>query len=175
MMGQNRAYRHVYIIPVLLYVSLILDGVLMHLLANQFISQQYVLTPRLVLLLFVLFTVFFPKQPLFLYSLLFGIVYDSFYSGILGPYAAGLAAITYVIKRIQSHIVPSPAILIVLYTLAIGYLEIFIFGMYRFLGVTNISFQLFLSMRLGPTLLLNIIFFIILYYPIYRLSQWMYG
>lgn len=173
-MGQNRTFNHVYLIPLLLYVALIMDGVLMNVFATQFIDQQYVLTPRLLLLIFVLFTVFFPKQPLFLYALLFGIVYDSFYSGIIGFYAAGLAAIMYVLKRIQNHIFASPIIMLLLCVLAISYLEIFIFGMYTFLGYAHMTFQNFLVMRLGPTLLLNVILFIIIYYPIYRLMQWMY-
>lgn len=173
-MGQNRALNHVYLIPIFLYLALVFDGIVMNLFAGQLIDQNYVLTPRFILLVFVLFTVFFPKQPLFLYALLFGIVYDSFYSGVIGLYAAGLATIMYVLKRIQPHIVPTPIVMIALFVLAIGYLEIFIFGMYTFLGYADLSFEVFLSSRLGPTLLLNIILFIACYYPLYRMSQWMY-
>lgn len=173
-MSQNRSLNHTYLIPVFIFLALIFDGIVMNLFAEHFISPSYILTPRLLLFVLVVFTIFFPKQPLFLYALLFGIIYDSYYAGILGLYTAGLATVIYLIKRLQTYLNPTVLVSLILFIFADAYLETFIFAMYRLLGYTGMSFQVFLSTRLGPTLLLNIVFFIVCYYPFYRLSQWMY-
>lgn len=173
-MVQNRTLNHTYLIPIIIFLALLLDGVLMNVFASQFISSQYVLTPRLLLLVLVLATIFFPKQPLFLYAMLFGFVYDSFYAGVLGIYVAGFAIIIYTLKKSQKHILVTPVVLFFIHILAVSFLELFVFGLYTVLGYANLGMIPFMTERLGPTLLLNIIFFIALYYPTYKLSQWMY-
>ena len=174
-MEQNRMLKHVYILPIFIFLALIMDGIIMNVFSSHLISNQYVLTPRLVLFVLVIFTFFFPKQPLFLYAVLFGLIYDSFYSGILGLYAAGFGTIIYLLKKIHKYVVPSAVMLIIIYILALTSLEVFIFLIYLFLGHAEITFQLFVVTKLGPTLLLNIVLFIMLYYPFYKLSQWMYN
>lgn len=173
-MVQNRTLNHTFLIPLFLFLALLLDGVLMNVFSSHFINPHYMLTPRLLLLVLVMFTVFFPKQPLFLYALLFGIIYDSFYSGILGLYAAGLAIIIYLLKKAQNHLNPSPLVMLPVYTGTIICLETFIYAMYSFIGLHTISFGTFLVQRMGPTILLNIVFFVVCYFPFYKLSQWMY-
>lgn len=173
-MSKNRTLNHAYLIPLLMFLALLSDGIVMNLFSGQFINQNYVLTPRLLLLVLVLSTSFFPKQPVFLYSLLFGIIYDSYYSGIIGLYAAGLATFIYLFKKTQNHLVISPGVVVLIYGASLIYLEVFIYGMYRFIGMIDLSFMRFLSEKLGPTLLLNLVFLVIFYYPFYKLSQWMY-
>ncbi len=172
-MEHNRTLNHVYLIPVFIFIALIMDGMIMNIFSAHLISNPYTLTPRLLLLVLVIFTFFFPKQPLFMYALLFGLIFDSFYSGILGLYAAGFGTIIYLLKKIHKFIIPTAVMMIIIYIIALTSLEIFIFLMYLFLGYAEITFQLFVVTRLGPTLLLNIILFIVLYYPFYKLSQWM--
>ena len=173
-MSQNRSLNHAYLIPIFLFSALILDGVLMNLFAGQFITANYILTPRLFLLVLVLFTLLFPKQPLFLYALLFGVIYDSYYAGIIGLYAAGFALVIYLLKKVQKYLNPSVLISLLLFVFSQSFLESFIFACYSMLGYTQLTFENFVSLRLGPTLLLNILFFIAVYYPFYKLSQWMY-
>lgn len=173
-MAKHRTLNHAFLIPILLFLALIMDGILMNVFSGQFISQNYVFTPRLLLLGLIFSASFFPKQPIFLYSLLFGVIYDSYYSGVIGLYAAGLATFIYLFKKVQNYIVLSPPVILLVYGISLIYLETFIYAMYGFIGITHISFLMFLSKKLGPTLLLNIVLFIISYYPFHRLSKWMY-
>lgn len=173
-MSKNRTVNHAFLIPLLMFLALLLDGIVMNLFSGQFISQSYVLTPRLLLLVLVLSTCFFPKQPIFLYALLFGVVYDSYYSGIIGLYAAGLATFIYLLKKVQNHLEITPGVMVLIYAASLIYLETFIYAMYRFIGMIDLAFGRFLLEKLGPTLLLNLIFLIVFYYPFYKLSQWMY-
>jgi rod shape-determining protein MreD len=100
-MVQNRSLHHTYFIPVVLYVLLILDGFLINAFPGQFVSEEYILVPHLALFGFVLFSYYFPKQPMQLYAVLFGLLFDSYYSGILGVYAVAFAVIVYFVKKMQ--------------------------------------------------------------------------
>ena len=130
-MEHNRTLNHVYLIPVFIFIALIMDGMIMNIFSAHLISNPYTLTPRLLLLVLVIFTFFFPKQPLFMYALLFGLIFDSFYSGILGLYAAGFGTIIYLLKKIHKFIIPTAVMMIIIYIIALTYLEIFIFGLCR--------------------------------------------
>lgn len=174
MMVSNRRLNHAYLIPLLLFLALVWDGILMQQFAPQFLDSAYTLTPRLLLLSLVTSTYFFPKQPLFFYALLFGLFYDSYYLGVLGPYAAALGAIVYVQKRLQGYWGKRAYTPVVLFLVALLLLEIFIYAVYSLLGISGVGFGAFFIVRLLPTILLNVVLFGILYYPLYRLSQWMY-
>lgn len=173
-MAQSRYLNHAYLIPLLLFLALIADGVLMQQLAPQFLSSNYTLTPRLLLLILVTSTYFFPKQPLFFYALLFGLFYDSYYVGIIGPYAATLGAIVYVQKQLQGYLDEREYAPAILFLAALLLLEIIIYAIYSVLGIGTGTLGAFLLSRLLPTVLLNAVLMGILYFPLYRLSQWMY-
>lgn len=172
-MVQTRYLNHAHLIPLLLFVGLLLDGVMMQQFAPQFLSSSYTLTPRLLLLLLVTSTYFFPNQPLFFYALLFGVFYDSYYIGILGPYAATLGALVYVQKQLQHYLDSQEYAPAILFLVALVLLEMTIYAIYSILGLSAMTLGSFLLSRLLPTVLLNAVLLGILYYPLYRLSQWM--
>ena len=174
-MVQNRTLNYAYLIPIFLFIGLVADGVVTNIFSPYLLDNSVVFVPRIMLLLFVVFTLFFPKQPLFLYALLFGMMYDSYYIGILGIYVTALASCIYLLKRSQKFISSAPIMVFIVYILSVCYVEIFVFGTYSLLGLAPIPFATFLSTRLGPAVLLNLFILIILYYPLRKLSQWMYS
>lgn len=174
-MVQNRTLNHVYLIPFFLFIGLVADGSVMNNFSLYLLDQSVVLVPRIFLLLFVVFTLFFPKQPLFLYSLLFGVMYDSYYTGVLGIYVTAIASCIYLLKRSQKFISTAPIMVFVISILSVCYVEIFVFSIYTLLGLANMPFALFLSTRLGPTVLLNLFILILIYYPLHKLRKWMYS
>jgi rod shape-determining protein MreD len=50
----------------------------------------------------------------------------------------------------------------------------FVFGFYSLIDITQLDFSAFASERLGPTIVLNIVLFIVFYYPLLKLVGWMY-
>lgn len=174
-MVQNRTLNHVYLIPILIFIGLVLDGIVMNIFSPYLLDQNVILVPRIMLMLFVVFTMFFPKQPLFLYALLFGVIYDSYYTGIVGIYVTAIASGIYLLKRSQKFISPAPIMIFIMYIFGIFYVEVFVFAIYTFLGLANIPFAAFLTTRLWPTILLNFFILALAYYPLLKLSRWMYS
>ena len=173
-MVQNRSLHHTYFIPVVLYVRLILDGFLINAFPGQFVSEEYILVPHLSLFGFVLFSYYFPKQPMQLYAVLFGLLFDSYYSGILGVYAVAFAVIVYFVKKMQRFLAENVFVLALLFIVAIVMVDSFVFGFYSLMDITQLDFSAFASERLGPTIVLNIVLFIVIYYPLFKLVGWMY-
>lgn len=174
-MVQNRTLNHVYLIPIFLFIGLVSDGIVMNVFSRYLLDQSVVMVPRILLLLFVIFTLFFPKQPLFLYSLLFGVMYDSYYTGILGIYITAIASCIYLLKRSQKFISSAPIMAFVVYILSVCYVEVVVFAIYTLIGLASMPFAMFLSTRLGPTVLLNLFILILFYYPLHKLRKWMYS
>nr|WP_319219114.1 rod shape-determining protein MreD [uncultured Trichococcus sp.] len=173
-MVQNRSLHHTYFIPLMLYLLLILDGFLINAFPGQFVSEEYILVPHLMLFGFVLFAYYFPKQPMQLYAVLFGLLFDSYYSGILGVYAVAFAVIVYFVKKMQKYLTENVFVLALLFISAIVMVDSFVFGFYSLMGITQLDFSAFASERLGPTIVLNIVLFILIYYPLFKLVGWMY-
>ena len=173
-MVQNRSLHHTYFIPVVLYVLLILDGFLIKAFPGQFVSEEYILVPHLAVCGFVLFSYYFPKQPMQLYAVLFGLLFDSYYSGILGVYAVAFAVIVYFVKKMQRFLAENVFVLALLFIVAIVMVDSFVFGFYSLMDITQLDFSAFASERLGPTIVLNIVLFIVIYYPLFKLVGWMY-
>ena len=173
-MVQNRSLHHTYFIPLVLYVLLILDGFLINAFPGQFVSEEYIRVPPLALFGFVLFSYYFPKQPMQLYAVLFGLLFDSYYSGILGVYAVAFAVIVYFVKKMQRFLAENVFVLALLFIVAIVMVDSFVFGFYSLMDITQLDFSAFASERLGPTIVLNIVLFIVIYYPLFKLVGWMY-
>jgi rod shape-determining protein MreD len=130
--------------------------------------------PHLALFGFVLFSYYFPKQPMQLYAVLFGLLFDSYYSGILGVYAVAFAVIVYFVKKMQRFLAENVFVLALLFIVAIVMVDSFVFGFYSLMDITQLDFSAFASERLGPTIVLNIVLFIVIYYPLFKLVGWMY-
>ena len=62
-MVQNRTLNYVYLIPIFLFIGLVADGVVTNIFSPYLLDNSVVFVPRIMLLLFVVFTLFFPKQP----------------------------------------------------------------------------------------------------------------
>lgn len=173
-MSRNRKLSHTYIIPLIIFLGLILDGIIMNVFSSQLIDGNYVLVPRLMMVLLIILSLLFPKQPLFFYALVFGVIYDSYYVGLLGIYTAGLVSCIYLLKRVQQYVPLTPLFLLLVYFLSLSYIEIFSFTTYTILSLVEMSFFQFLITRLAPTLLLNTFFLVFTYFPLRKLSDWMY-
>ena len=172
-MVRNRRLNHAYLIPILIFLGLILDGIIMNVFSSQLIDGSYTLVPRLTVVFLIILSIFFHKQPLFQYALLFGVIYDSYYIGIIGIYTVSLASCIYLLKRSYNFLTITPSTVLLIYVLSLSYVEVLSFTIYVILGYVEMPFSMFLVTRLVPTLLLNVFFLGCSYFPLQKLSQWM--
>lgn len=154
---------------VLLFITLLIDGGVTFLFRDQLNSSIGLMVPRLIVIALVMLAFFLEPKQLFILSITFGFIYDSYYSGLLGVYIAAFVLISYAVIQLRQIINPYFYVMLLINIVCITLLELFVFGVYRAVGIIDVSLPLFLTDRLGATLVLNTGIFLIIGYP---LTQW---
>ena len=124
------------------------------------------MAPRLIILVFVLLSFYLPRNKMILYGIIFGFLYDSYYVGVLGIYVAILPLIVYVTNSLKQFLNPNPITTGMILFINLSILETMLYWIYKILNFTTININTFMAGRLGPTLLLNLVFFIFAFYPL---------
>jgi len=157
-------------VPVLLlFFTLLVDGGLSFLFHAQLNTALGLMVPRLIVITLVMLSFYLEPKQLFVLSFAFGFIYDSYYSGILGIYIAAFVLIPYLVIQIRQIINPYLYVILLVNIVVLTIMEVFIFGVYRMIGLSDITLQLFLVERLGGTLLFNTAVFLFIGYP---LKEW---
>lgn len=116
-------------------------------------------------------TIFFipDERYIVIIAAIVGLIYDSFFTGILGVYAFLLGLLAYVVRYFEEYIPHTPLFIGLICLLSLAFMTTSVYAINEFIGMTKVDFTDFVATVLGPTLALNIVLFIILYFPLSRL------
>lgn len=153
------------VVTLLLLITLLLDGTLSFVFSSHFYSAVQTSVPRLILLCLLMLTYYVPRNKLVFFGIIFGLLYDSYYVGILGIYIVIFPITIYCIDRMKQFLPSNGFVIGMMSIVAITLMEFILYGFYIMLDMTTINLSVFLAKRLGPTIWLNIILFILFYYP----------
>lgn len=158
-------------IPLLLIVFFLLDGILSETFSTALHTSDYYMTPRLIVILLAMLAFFLPRRQIMIYAIIFGLFYDIYYTDILGLHIALFPVIVYINEKMKKLLGDSAFVIGMMLIINISLLESGLYLFYRAVPSfsSNIDVSQFLSGRLGPTLMLNIVLFIVLYYPIRKI------
>ncbi|MCT4387366.1 rod shape-determining protein MreD [Leuconostoc pseudomesenteroides] len=163
------------IYPVLLILTLFIDGTLMSGLGGILTHFPWHVLPTLTLgwaFLGVQFDVD-NELPLWFYVALVGILFDMYYTGIFGTYTCAFLAAVGVMK--QLHRILDERLLSGLFLYLAG-LMVYLFITYFagfIIGLANISLLTFLMYEVLPTVCLNVGLAAVVYYPIWSFFQFL--
>lgn len=169
-----RLSRLKYVFPIGLFVSLFLDGALSHVWAPLFFRYPYSMMSELVLLWLVL-AYFFENGidiPLIPFAIAVGVVADMYSSGILGLYMVLYPCIVALTQLLAKYFSGSFLSMIMIFFVDIVAFATINYWAYYMVGVTNANFGDFLAFSLAPTLAFNLVYFVVLYWPIQSLFNW---
>jgi len=164
------------IIPIILFLLLVLEGVAIELLPFNLIPIHYLIVPHWVFVFLVLVNLFFDTSETFfsiIFAVIFGLLIDIVYTEFLGIYMFAYPLSIYVISLLKNIFQANFYITVLLSTIGIIIVETLILFIYTFIGAIEISNHHFLIDRLLPTVLANILFLLIIY-PLMakRLYRW---
>ncbi|EUJ51669.1 rod shape-determining protein MreD [Paenilisteria rocourtiae] len=157
--------RKVVVMPLIAIAVFILEGVSSMLFSQSFFGEQRVFIPHFLIVMLVLMATFYNRNVTLIYAFILGIVFDIYYTGILGIYFAIFPLVVYLtdkfMKVLQSNImlVGLVAVFNVILT------ECLVYGFYVLIGGTDMVFATFVDQRLWTTILLNLAFFLVIYFP----------
>lgn len=151
-----------FFIPLVVFLFLIIEGTLF-----QFIMpmNDFIAVPRFLIVLFIFLGIHFGRTYSVTYGIIFGLMYDIVYTQLLGVYAFGFAFLSYVFVMTHKRVQDSVLIQLAFVVVALLFFEFYQYGLYRLIGLTTLSMESFLQVRLLPTTVINIAYAIIIYYP----------
>lgn len=163
------------IIPIILLIMLAAEGVAMELLPASIKFASVYTTPHWLLLFLILVVTFaYPNESFIpiVYAAVFGLMTDIVYTGVLGVYMFMLALAVY-IGQLLNRLLQTNFLMILIISLAsLFVMELGLFGIYSLLSISTVPFAHFLTLRLAPTLLANILFVFVIYYPSIKVLRW---
>lgn len=163
-----------YIFPLGLFISLFLDGSLSNVWAKLFFSYPYSMMSELVLLWLVL-SYYFEEDieiPLIPFAALAGIVFDVYFTGILGLDIFLFPLIVELTKILSRYFSQSFLTIIMIFFIDIVAFVTLTYWAYSLVGITHMNLGDYLVYTLAPTLALNLVYFVILYWPIQAIYTW---
>ncbi|WP_054749284.1 rod shape-determining protein MreD [Lacticaseibacillus thailandensis] len=168
-MDEKRFTRH-WVAIVTVYLAVLLDGALSHVLGQWIMRPTYTGVPQLTLLSLVLVVIFVPQETWTMaIAIGAGLITDCFYTGILGVNTFIIPLIVFVVMQVRP-IIPRKwlfvwAVCVIAETLQ----EVANYVVALMLGSTTASVGALISEHIAPGLTVNIILFAIIYYALSRL------
>ncbi len=162
-----------FIFPIGLFICFFLDGSLSKLLGQLYFSYPYSMVSELALLWLVL-AYFFEDDvqiPLTGFAILVGALADVYYSGIWGLFVFLYPLMVWLTRVLAKNFNPSFLTSILIFFIVLAVFELLNYWAYLMIGVVSVGFADFIVDVLAPTLALNLVYFVILYWPISRLYR----
>ncbi|SDQ46294.1 rod shape-determining protein MreD [Virgibacillus salinus] len=164
------------IIPLILFLFLVLEGVALELLPVSLANSDLVIVPHWVFVFLLFLTIFYDRENTYfsvLYGLLFGLLIDIVYTGVLGVYMFSYALVIYIIHGLTKMLHANFFVSLLLGMIGLILCEVFINAIYTVVGISDMIWKDYLIYRMAPTVIANIVFLAALY-PIMlkKLSSW---
>ncbi|MFC4558951.1 rod shape-determining protein MreD [Virgibacillus kekensis] len=154
------------IIPLILFLFLVLEGVALELLPVSLVKGELVIVPHWVLGILLFLAIFYDRENTYysiLYGLLFGLLIDIVYTGVLGVYMFTYGLVTYgthgLTKMFHANIFT--ALLLGMAGLLLA--ELSINTIFSVVGIAEMPWREYLLFRMVPTVIANLLFMIIVY------------
>jgi rod shape-determining protein MreD len=167
--------RHIFL-PLILLLLVVFEGVALDILPSSLIDGDLMITPHWVLIFLVLIAMFYDRKDSYIsiiYALIFGLLMDIAYTGILGVYMFSYGLVIYFIHELRNLLHSNIYSALLFGIIGIVIAELVINLIYYFVGIMDAEWMDYVMSRLIPSILANSIFLLIIY-PMFakRLEKW---
>ncbi|MBR7553419.1 rod shape-determining protein MreD [Allobacillus sp. GCM10007491] len=162
-------------LPLILFVLLIAESIATELLPNNILLELYFI-PHWVLVFSVIITLYYDKEHSYagiFYGAIFAFISELVYTDLLGVYLFAYGVSLYGVHLFKKllHVNFLVTLLLVFYALIVC--EFLIYGTYFLIGVIDLPVKEYLMERLTPTVLMNLLFFLLIFpYFSKKLTKW---
>lgn len=151
----------VYFFPVLMLLVFLLDAQLSTLLTN--LAPEVVsITSHLLLMIAIFVSLYVSVTPMMLVSIMIGFIYDIYYLDVIGLSTTLLPLVIYIVYYIYQNMAFRRITNYILLFVMVFTFEFGSFVLARLFQLTNLSMFIFVVYNLLPSLIFNIVLFMIL-------------
>jgi rod shape-determining protein MreD len=164
------------LLPFILFLFVVLEGVALELLPSKLVMGNLLIVPHWVLVFLVFLAVFYDYENTYfsvLYGIIFGLLIDVVYTGVLGVYMFSYAIVIYIVHGLKKMLHGNIYVTLLLGFIGVALADSLIHFIFKMVGLTDTVWTDYFTHRLLPTVILNLVFLLILY-PIFvkRLTTW---
>ncbi|GER66193.1 rod shape-determining protein MreD [Weizmannia acidilactici] len=153
------------VLPLILSVCYIAESLFAQFFSAQNFGGKYIIVPHFLLVMLILMGMYYRKRSAIIYAFVFGMLFDAFYTGVLGIYLFFYPFAVYLtiklMRILQSNIFTGTVV--AAFNMAV--VEFLVYGVNSLINSQLMGFSDFLNLRLWPTLIFNAAFFILAWYP----------
>ncbi len=160
-----------FILSLILFFLFVLEGSFFQVFAPELFGMEIDLVPRFIVVIIVIIGIYYGRPTAILYGICFGLLYDAVYTEILGVYMFTFGLVGYIFSLEYRAIQNSYFYNLLICLLAVVCVEYFTYGFLYLFEVTTMSHVQFFSERLLSTVGLNLIFTLIVLYPMQKLIR----
>lgn len=158
----------IYFVPVLFFLLMLIDGQLTWT-SESLTDGVYLASAHMLLLGFMMATQSFSKRYLLITAIILGMICDSYYLGVIGIYTVALTGTVMLMftfmRVVHMNLLTGFFGMIIFVTVY----ELIAVGLQVIFQLSNVLPVLFITKVLGPTLLFNMLIYVIFSYPFKRL------
>ncbi|MDR0921671.1 MAG: rod shape-determining protein MreD [Lactobacillales bacterium] len=154
--------------PILFFALLLIDSHLTNLL-EIWTKDNYYPIVNLLIMAFMVATVHLSRRYLMISALVIGLIFDSYYLGILGINLVVLPLIVYWMTRYKELINTNVITQFFTMIIVVTAYEVFTTLLQAIFQLASVDFITFITQLLGPTLLINMVCFLLIIYPLRKL------
>lgn len=166
--------KRLVLIPILI-ILLAAKGVAIELLPPSLKFADVYFIPHWLLLFLLVLTMFLDSEDTFTaihFGVIFGLMMDILYTGILGIYMFMIPFALYIAKLLFRLLQNNLLMCLLVTAISVIIVELGLYFIYQFLGFVHTTFLFFLGERLLPTVLANLVFMLLIYLPVKKLALW---
>ncbi|TFE01028.1 rod shape-determining protein MreD [Jeotgalibacillus salarius] len=123
------------------------------------------LVPRFLVVFLIFLSFYYNRNASYVYAFVFGLMYDVFFTGVLGIYMFLFPLLIYISAMIVRVIYQNIAVSGLVTLVMIALLEWIVYQFNLLIGIADMNVETFLNQRLYSTLLFNAVFILIAAYP----------
>jgi rod shape-determining protein MreD len=157
-----------FLLPVMLALFFVMESVFVQLLPAEVFNSDRILVPRFLIIAIFFLTVYGSKNYGILYGFVFGLLFDVFYTEIIGIYLFLFPLMAYLVSKMMKVLQTNIVMVKIVSIIGVALLELGAYEMNFLIHRTDMDFSHFASFRLLPTIILNLAFSIVAAYPLKR-------
>ncbi|OCA91251.1 rod shape-determining protein MreD [Bacillus sp. FJAT-27225] len=158
-------------LPLLLFLFFTIESIFVLLLPSETFMDKWILVPRFLIAVLMLFAVYGKQKQAIIYGFAFGLLFDMVYTEIIGVYLFLFPLTIAFVSRLMKVFHANALVVIVAILAGISALEIVIYKLNHFIGITEMPFSAFAEVRLLPVIVLNLLFLAVAFYPLRRFFE----
>ncbi|MDH6364260.1 rod shape-determining protein MreD [Enterococcus sp. PF1-24] len=159
-----------YYLPVIMFLLILIDTQVTKFLER--VSQGiFVGNAHLVILVALVAVPFLSRKYLLSVMICLGLLYDCYYTGVIGIYTVALPLVVFFMYSMKTAVYTNIFTMFFGWVIAITGYELYIVIIHLVFQLGRVNTLFFVTRYLGPSLLLNILLFIVFVYPFQKIFE----